>query len=43
MMDARLAEFLRSNAVDAADCQAARDEVRALGLDPDAILHAKTE
>ncbi|MEX2316112.1 MAG: AbrB/MazE/SpoVT family DNA-binding domain-containing protein [Pirellulales bacterium] len=35
----RKAEFLLSNAVDEADYSAAREEVRKLGLDPDAILH----
>lgn len=39
--DARAAEFLLSNAVDAADYAAAREEVRALGFDPDAIAHRK--
>jgi len=39
--DKRVAEFLLSNAVDAADYEAARKEVRALGLDPDAIQHRK--
>lgn len=38
---ARKAEFLLSNAVDAADYQAAREEVRKLGLDPDQIPHHK--
>jgi AbrB family looped-hinge helix DNA binding protein len=42
MYDARrVAEFLLSNATDAADYEAARQEVRALGLDPDAITHRK--
>ena len=36
---ARTAEFLLSNAVSARDYQAARREVRKLGLDPDAISH----
>lgn len=36
----RKAEFLLSNAVDEADYQRARDEVRKMGLDPDAIEHA---
>lgn len=36
----RQAEFLLSNAVDEADYAAAREEVRQLGLDPDAIEHA---
>ena len=35
----RKAEFLLSNAVDAADYAAAREEVRKLGLDPDSISH----
>lgn len=35
----RKAEFLLSNAVDAVDYAAAREELRKLGLDPDAILH----
>jgi AbrB family looped-hinge helix DNA binding protein len=39
--DKRAAEFLLSNAVDAADYEAAREEVRALGLEPDAIAHRK--
>jgi AbrB family looped-hinge helix DNA binding protein len=39
--DNRAAGFLLSNAVDAADYEAARKEVRALGLDPDAITHRK--
>ena len=39
--DRRVAEFLLSNATDAADYEAAREEVRALGLDPDAITHRK--
>jgi AbrB family looped-hinge helix DNA binding protein len=39
--DKRAAGFLLSNAVDAADYEAARKEVRALGLDPDAITHRK--
>ncbi len=37
----RVAEFLLTNATDAADYEAARKEVRALGLDPDAIPHRK--
>jgi AbrB family looped-hinge helix DNA binding protein len=37
----RVAEFLLSNAVDAADYKTAREEVRALGLDPDTVLHRK--
>ena len=39
--DRRVAELLLSNATDAADYEAAREEVRALGLDPDAITHRK--
>lgn len=37
----RKAEFLLSNAVDAADYARAVGEVRELGLDPDSIPHAK--
>ena len=37
----RKAEFLLSNAVDAADYARAVGEVRDLGLDPDSIPHAK--
>ncbi len=33
------AQFLLSNAVDAADYAQARDAVRSLGLDPDTIAH----
>jgi len=39
--DRRVAEFLLSNAVDAADYETAREEVRALSLDPDTISHRK--
>jgi len=39
----RRAEFLLSNAVDAADYAKAREEVRKLGLDPDAILHDRPD
>jgi AbrB family looped-hinge helix DNA binding protein len=39
--DQRVAEFLLSNAVDAADYEKARDEVRTLGLDPDVVPHRK--
>lgn len=39
----RKAEFLLSNAVDEEDYRAARAEVEALGLDPDAISHARPE
>lgn len=35
----RRAEFLLSNAVDAEDYARAREEVRHLGVDPDAIPH----
>jgi AbrB family looped-hinge helix DNA binding protein len=35
----RRAEFLLNNAVDAADYQRARAEVKRLGLDPDRIEH----
>lgn len=37
----RKAEFLLSNAVDAADYAAASQEVRKMGLDPDQIPHHK--
>jgi AbrB family looped-hinge helix DNA binding protein len=37
----RRAEFLLSNAVDAADYRKARREVRKLGLDPDSIPHRR--
>ncbi len=39
--DERIAELLLSNAVDAKDYEGAREEVRALGLDPDAVKHRK--
>jgi AbrB family looped-hinge helix DNA binding protein len=39
----RKAEFLLSNAVDAADYRLARKEVRKLGLDPDSIQHLRPE
>jgi len=39
--DRRAAEFLLSNAVDAADYAKAREEVRALGVDPDAVGHRR--
>ncbi len=39
----RKAEFLLSNAVDAADYRKARKEVRKLGLDPDSIPHLQPE
>lgn len=37
----RKAEFLLSNAVNRADYQRARKEVRKLGLDPDSIPHRR--
>jgi hypothetical protein len=37
----RKAEFLLSNAVDAEDYALAIEEVRAMGIDPDAIPHYK--
>jgi AbrB family looped-hinge helix DNA binding protein len=37
----RKAEFLLNNAVDAADYEAARRDVRALGLDPDDVPHQR--
>ena len=37
----RRAEFLLSNAIDEADYRSARKAVRKMGLDPDAIPHAK--
>ena len=39
----RKAEFILSNAVDAQDYSRAVAEVRALGLDPEAIPHQKPE
>lgn len=39
----RKAEFLLSNAVDAAEYREARKEVRKLGLDPDKIPHQPPE
>ena len=39
--DARIAEFLLSNAIDTNDYEAARVEVQTMGLDPDAIAHRK--
>jgi AbrB family looped-hinge helix DNA binding protein len=39
----RKAEFLLSNAVDAEDYRLAADEVRGMGLDPDAIPHDRPE
>lgn len=35
----RIAEFLLNNAIDWEDYQRARNEVRALGIDPDTVLH----
>jgi hypothetical protein len=37
----RRAEFLLSNAVDAADYAAVREEVRKMGLDPEKISHLR--
>ena len=37
----RKAEFLLNNAVDAADYESARVDVRAIGLDPDTIQHLR--
>lgn len=39
----RRAEFLLSNATDPEDYRSARDEVRRMGLDPDAIPHHHPE
>jgi len=39
--DTRTAEFLLSNAVNAADYEAARKDVQAMGLDPERISHRK--
>ena len=39
--DQRAAEFLLSNATDAEDYEAARQDVLAMGLDPDRISHRK--
>jgi bifunctional DNA-binding transcriptional regulator/antitoxin component of YhaV-PrlF toxin-antitoxin module len=39
----RKAEFLLSNAIDAADYAAAREEVRKMGLNPDEILHDRPD
>ncbi|MEX2310667.1 MAG: AbrB/MazE/SpoVT family DNA-binding domain-containing protein [Pirellulales bacterium] len=39
----RKAEFLLSNAIDAVDYAKTREEVRKLGLDPDAILHDRPD
>ncbi len=37
----RMAEFLLSNSVEGDDYRNAREEVRKLGLDPDAIPHQR--
>ena len=39
----RIAEFLLGNAIDAEDYARAVEQVKAMGLDPDTILHAKPE
>lgn len=39
----RRAEFVLSNTTDPEDYQSARDEVRRMGLDPDAIPHHRPE
>ena len=39
----RRAEFLLENAVDRGDYERAREEVRKMGLDPDAISHERPE
>jgi AbrB family looped-hinge helix DNA binding protein len=39
--DERTAGFLLSNAVNAEDYARAREEVRSMGLDPDAVPHRK--
>jgi AbrB family looped-hinge helix DNA binding protein len=39
----RKAEFLLSNAVNAADYREAREEIRRLGLDPDKVRHRGPE
>lgn len=39
----RIAEFLLSNSVDAADYARAVEQVKAMGLDPDSILHIKPQ
>ena len=39
----RIAEFLLSNAVDAADYADAVEQVKAMGLDPGSIPHARPE
>lgn len=37
----RIAQFILSNSVDSDDYARAREEVRAMGLDPDSIVHEK--
>lgn len=39
----RKAEFLLSSAVDAEDYARAREEVKKLGIDPDAVVHHKPD
>lgn len=39
--DEQVAQVLLSNAVNAADYEAARKDVQAMGLDPERILHRK--
>jgi AbrB family looped-hinge helix DNA binding protein len=39
--DQRTAEFLLSNAVDPEDYARAREDVRAMGIDPDTVAHRK--
>lgn len=39
----RVAEFLLTNAVDAADYEDAREEVRKMGIDPDSVTHRRPE
>ncbi|HZL18637.1 MAG TPA: AbrB/MazE/SpoVT family DNA-binding domain-containing protein [Polyangia bacterium] len=39
--DQRTAEFLLSNAVDAEDYARAREDVQAMGIDPDTVAHRK--
>jgi AbrB family looped-hinge helix DNA binding protein len=39
----RRAEFLLSNATDRRDYERARDEVRAMGLDPEAVPHYRPD
>jgi AbrB family looped-hinge helix DNA binding protein len=40
-VDERKAEFLLSNAVDAADYRGAQEEVRRMGLDPAKVAHLR--